>query len=124
MQIKPRDNCELRRAINLQGNSPLYERVPTHDENGRSMNDFMMIFPGLRDLPEVQLREKIQLMAAILSQCKEVAYVDLNLPINLLWVSVRQKPGLVLELSSSIKAGIPEAMLIGVPPDAMVMRKK
>ena len=124
MRIKPREDCALKRAIEMQGNRPLYERVPTHDEEGRSLNDFMMIFPGLRDLPEVQLREKIEIMAAILGRCSEVVYVDLNLPINLLWVSVRQKPGIVLELSTSVKARIPEAVLIGVPPDAMVRKNK
>jgi hypothetical protein len=84
----------------------------------------MMIFPGLRDLPEVQLREKIKLMAAILSRCDEVVYVDLNLPLNLLWVSLRQKPGLVLDLSTGIKASFPESMLVGVPQDALVRKKR
>jgi hypothetical protein len=124
MHIKPRDNCELRHAIKLQGNTPLYERVPTHDEHGRSLNDFMMIFPGLRELPEIQLQKKIRLLAAVLGQCNDVVYVDLNLPLNLLWVSVRQKPGLVLELSTCVKASLPEAVLIGVPPDAIVRRRK
>lgn len=124
MHIKPRDRCELRHAIKLHGNTPLYERVPTHDEQGRSLNDFMMIFPGLRELPEIELQKKIRLLAAVLGQCNEVVYVDLNLPLNLLWVSVRQKPGLVLELSTCVKASLPEAVLIGVPPDAMVRRRR
>lgn len=124
MPIKSRDHTDLRRVIGLQDNSsPLHERVPTHDEEGRSLNDFMMLFPGLRDLPTVQLREKVELMADILGRCQDVVYVDLNLPLNLLWVSVRQRPGLVLELSASVKAGIPEAVLVGVPPEAMVRKK-
>lgn len=124
MEIKAREACALRQAIKLHGNKPLYARVPTHDDQGRSLNDFMMIFPGLRDLPEVQLREKIKLMAAILSRCDEVVYVDLNLPLNLLWVSLRQKPGLVLDLSTGIKASFPESMLVGVPQDALVRKKR
>ena len=125
MRIKPRDNSELRRTVGLQDNTtPLHARVPTHDEDGRSLNDFMMLLPGLRDLPTVQLREKVELMTEILGRCTDVVYVDLNLPLNLLWVSVRQRPGLVLELSASVKAGIPEAVLVGVPPEAMVRRKR
>jgi len=123
MRIKPHNNRELRRAIEMQGNTtPLHARVPTHDEDGRSLNDFMMLFPGLRDLPAVQLREKVELLAVILGRCADVVFVDLNLPLNLLWVSVRQRPGLVLELSATVKAGIPEAMLVGVPPEAMVRK--
>jgi hypothetical protein len=124
MKITSREDCALRQAIRLHGNKPLYERVPTHDEEGRSLNDFMMIFPGLRDLPEVQLREKIRRMAAILSTCDQVVYVDLNLPLNLLWVSLRQKPGLVLELSAGIKASFPESMLVGVPQEALVRKRR
>jgi hypothetical protein len=83
----------------------------------------MMLFPGLRDLAEVKLRSKVDILADILSQYREVVFVDLNVPLNLLWVSIKHKPGLVLELSTYVKMRIPEAKLVGVPPEALVRKK-
>ena len=106
-------------SLELLRNDPLHERVPTHDDEGNALGDFMMLFPGLRDLAEVNLRSKVDILADILSQYREVVFVDLNIPFNLLWVSIKYKPGLVLELSTYVKMRIPEAKLVGVPPEAM-----
>jgi len=65
-------------------------------------------------------RERGWNKSEILGQYKEVVFIDLNIPLNLLWVSVKHKPGLVLELSTYVKSRIPEAKLIGVPPETMV----
>lgn len=114
-----RNSTNLKRSLELLRNEPLHERVPTHDEEGNPLGDFMMLFPGLRDQAESVLRSKVEILAEILSQYKEVVFVDLNVPLNLLWVSIKHKPGLVLELSTFVKAKIPEAKLVGVPPEAM-----
>jgi hypothetical protein len=108
--------------MELLRSMPLYERVPTHDEEGNALGDFMMLFPGLRDMNKNAQGERVNILAEILSQYKEVVYVDLNVPLNLLWVSIRHKPGLVLELSTYVKMRIPEAKLVGVPPDALVIK--
>ena len=122
MSLEKRSSTNLKRSLQLLRNEPLHERVPTHDEEGRALGDFMMLFPGLRDLAEVNLRNKVEILADILSQYREVVFVDLNVPLNLLWVSIRHKPGLVLELSTYVKSRIPEAKLVGVPPEAMGVR--
>ncbi len=119
MSLEKSKNTHIRRRLELLRNEPLHKRVPTHDEDGKALGDFMMLFPGLRDQAESILRSKVDILAEILGQYKEVVYVDLNVPLNLLWVSIKHKPGLVLELSSYVKSRIPEAKLIGVPPEAM-----
>lgn len=120
IQLEKKKKTNLKCSLELLRNEPLHERVPTHDENGKALGDFIMLFPGLRDQAESILRSKIEILTEILSQYKEVVYVDLNLPLNLLWVSIKHKPGLVLELSAYVKSRIPEAKLIGVPPEGNV----
>ena len=114
-----RNSTNLKCSLELLRNEPLHERVPKHDEEGNALGDFMMLFPGLRDQAESILSSKVDILAEILSQYKEVVFVDLNVPLNLLWVSIKYKPGLVLELSTFIKMRIPEAKLVSVPPEAM-----
>jgi hypothetical protein len=124
MSLEKRSNTNLKCSLELLRNDPLHERVPTHDEEGNALGDFMMLFPGLRDLAEANLRYKVDILADILSQYREVVFVDLNVPLNLLWVSIKHKPGLVLELSTYVKSRIPEAKLVGVPPEALVRKKQ
>ncbi len=97
----------------LESHRPLYERVPTRDEHGQRLSDFMMLFPGLRDRPAHQLADILSRMQAVLSQHTEVAFVDLNMRLNLLWVSVRPKPGVILKISAALKTLMPEALLVG-----------
>ena len=124
MSLEKKKHTGLKHSLGILRNEPLHERVPTHDEEGKPLGDFMMLFPGLRDLAEAGLRQKVDILADILSQYKEVVFVDLNVPLNLLWVSIKHKPGLVLELSSYVKMHIPEAKLVGVPPEALVSKKQ
>lgn len=124
MPLENRKGTNLKRSLELLRKKPLHERVPTHDEEGNALGDFMMLFPGMRDLAEVKLRSKVDILADILSQYREVVFVDLNVPLNLLWVSIKYKPGLVLELSTYVKSRIPEAKLVGVPPEAMGQKVK
>lgn len=123
MSAEEINNRTLKCSQLLLENKPLHQRVPTHDEEGNALGDFMMLFPGLRDLAETRLRSKVEILAEILGQYKEVVFVDLNVPLNLLWVSIKHRPGLVLELSSYVKMRIPEAKLVGVPPEALVRKK-
>ena len=41
-----------------------------------------------------------------------VVFADLNLRINVLWVTVRPVPGICLELPAALKVRVPEAMLV------------
>ena len=100
-------------SMALESNRPLYERVPTRDTNGQRLGDFMVLFPGLRDRPAYQLARALGDMQAVLGAHAEVVFADVNVRLNLLWVSVRPKPGVILEIASALKALMPEALLVG-----------
>ena len=100
-------------APSLEAYRPLYERVPTRDEYGRPLTDFMLILPGLRERPSGKLNEVLTQLQSALLRFNEVVFADLNIPLNLLWVSVRTRPGVILELFAAVKLQLPEAKLVG-----------
>jgi hypothetical protein len=92
---------------------PLWQRAPTRDEQGRALSDFMMIIPHLRDKPRRQLEQTVQRIEQVLLRYHDkVVFADLNLALNVLWVSVRPVPGICLELPTAIKLQVPEALLV------------
>ena len=92
---------------------PLYKRLPTHDENGRYLSDFMMLIPGLRNRSGRHFKTRLEILHGVLGSHKDVVFVDLNTPLNLLWVSVRFRHGIINELAAEIRLRIPEARLVG-----------
>jgi len=100
-------------ALSIEANQPLHLRVPARDENGRSLSDFMIILPGLRDRPGREFAASLARLQTVLVSFSEVVFVDLNVPLNLLWVSVRPRPGVILELFNSVKLHLPDAKLVG-----------
>lgn len=100
----------------LHAYQPLYERVPIRDAHGTLLTDFMLLFPGLREQPRLVLSDILARMQAVLAQFREVVFVDLNLPLNLLWVSARPKPGIVLDIATAMKLYVPETLLVGQRP--------
>ena len=100
----------------LQPNhEPLYKRLPTHDEDGNFVSDFMMLIPGLKHLSAPQLKLIMRRLESILGNHRDVVFVDLNAPLSLLWVSVKAREGIIQELSAEIRLQIPEARLVGHP---------
>lgn len=104
-------------AFSIEVNQPLYQRAPARDEYGRPISDFMVLIPGLRERPGYEFVAKLACLQAVLVSFSEVVFVDLNVPLNLLWVSVRPRPGVILELFSAVKLHLPEAKLVGHRPD-------
>ncbi len=96
----------------LERHQPLYERVPTRDADGHPLTDFMVLIPGLRERPPQQFHAVLADIQAVLGQFREVVFVDLNVPLNLLWVSARAKPGIILDISCCLKFHVPEALLV------------
>ncbi|MDJ0958265.1 MAG: hypothetical protein QNI91_15465 [Arenicellales bacterium] len=103
----------LTRSAGMHGSQPLYSRVPTRDENGKFLADFMVLISGLRAWPSAKQTATVDKIQGVLSGYTEVVFADLNVPLNLLWVSVKPKPGLILEVYDALKHRIPEAVLIG-----------
>ena len=92
---------------------PLYERVPTRDESGHLLSDFMMLIPGLGQRPGPECREVMGRVDGVLKGFPEVVFADMNLRLNLLWVSVRARPGVILDIACCLKFHVPEALLVG-----------
>ena len=99
---------------------PLWQRVPTRDAEGRYLSDFMMLIPKLGRWPEVRRAQVFGELERVLAEFEEVVvFADLNLKLNLLWVSMRQSPSGCLGLAAAIKERIPEAVLVASQAEAM-----
>ena len=103
------------RGVSIEPSEPMHERVPTHDENGKPLSDFMMLIPGLKQASTVRTRKVVDGLQLVLGQYKEVIFADLNVSRSILWVSVRNIPGIIPEIAGAIQARIPEALIVGSP---------
>lgn len=104
--------CNLTRS-DLMPAEPLWRRAPTHDNAGQPLSDFMMLIPKLSKRPHEQINQTLQRLQKVLNHYQNtVVFVDLNLRLNVLWVSVKPVPGICLELPTAIKSCVPEALLI------------
>lgn len=104
---------EIISSLAIDPAEPLWKRVPTHDDDGRPLSDFMMIIPKLRNKPLNLIQQTIAEIQKVLALYeKVVVFADLNLQLNLLWVSIRPVHGIYLELPAAIKTRVPEAMLV------------
>ncbi|MDE2089495.1 MAG: hypothetical protein KGJ12_05690 [Gammaproteobacteria bacterium] len=92
---------------------PLWKRVPTRGDDGRPLSDFMMIIPALRDRPPHRFQSVVNEIEAVFAYYRHaVVFADLNVRLNLLWVSVKPIPGICLELATALKLRVPEARLV------------
>jgi hypothetical protein len=114
--VKFRSNLPFSGAT-VEPGTPLWQIVPTRGEDGRPLADFMMLIPGLRDRPQHAINTTLNHLQKVLEQYREVVFVNLNLKINVLWVSVICRPGIILELVTSIQRLVPEALLVAQKPD-------
>ena len=98
---------------NLQSAEPLWKRVPTRDHTGKPYNDFMMLIPGLKNFEPLRLRETIHKMEDVLKLYeKDIILADLNLKINILWVTIQPHIGLSSEIAAYIHHVVPQAKLV------------
>jgi hypothetical protein len=104
-------------GVALEPGTPLWQIVPTHDADGRPLADFMMVIPGLRSQPQHAINITLSNLQKVLEKSREVVFVNLNLKINVLWVSVNCRPGIILELVTSIQRLVPEALLVAQRQD-------
>jgi hypothetical protein len=96
---------------------PLWRRAPTRDQEGQRLSDFMMLIPKLGQRPQHHLRNVLQQLQQVFDYYQHaVVFADLNLRLNVLWVSVKPIPGICLELPAAIKSCVPEALLVAQPP--------
>ena len=88
---------QIRQAdkLALSASGPLYTRAPTRDEDGAAYSDFMVLIPGLRDLSRAGFGDRVAGLQAVLGQYRQVVFADLNVPLNLLWVTLIPEFGLI-----------------------------
>lgn len=91
---------------------PLWRLAPTRDSSGHLLTDFMMLIPRLRTRPPLEIERASRDIQAVLALHRDVVFADLNLKLNLLWVSLRPRPGAISELVAAIRLRIPEARLV------------
>jgi hypothetical protein len=103
-------------GVRLQPGEPLWKCVPTRGEDGCRLVDFMMFIPRLRLRSETYIRYATTYIQAVLGRYDEVVFADINLNLNVLWVSHRHRPGLMLEVAHAIRLAVPEAVLVAQNP--------
>ena len=91
---------------------PLWQIAPTRDSTGQRLTDFMMLIPRLRTRPPLEIERASRDIQAVLALHQDVVFADLNLKLNLLWVSLRPRQGAISELVAAIRLRIPEAVLV------------
>ncbi len=84
----------------------------------------MMLIPGLGRRSESRLQATLGELQAVFDYYREqVVFADLNLKLNVLWVSIKPLPGLNLELAAAIKQRVPEAMLVANKAEALLSER-
>jgi hypothetical protein len=91
---------------------PLWQLAPTRDSAGRRLTDFMMLIPRLRSRSPSHIDRASRDIQSVLALHQDVVFADLNLKLNLLWVSLRPSPGAISELVAAIRLRVPEAVLV------------
>ena len=101
-------------GVPLDAAEPLWRLAPTRDGAGRGLADFMLLIPRLGDQP-LAVREFVggRIRAVCADFGDRVAFADLNLSLNVLWVSVAAEPGLAGRVAQAIRAEVPDARLVG-----------
>ena len=92
---------------------PLRDRVPSHDENGKSLSDFMVLIPGLKQKPQNLISRTInEIHLALTHFDHAIVFAEFNIRLNLLWVSIRPIHGIRFEIVGAIQERVPEARLV------------
>ena len=111
MKIRIHSSAALSGAVSPA--VPLWQLAPTHDAGGQLLTDFMMLIPRLRRRPLIEIERASRDIQAVLALHQDVVFADLNLRLNLLWVTLRPRPGAISELVAAIRLRVPEAVLVG-----------
>ena len=116
--IIPKPEPMMSSIVNLrqpacEPGQPLWQRVPTRDDEGRNLHDFMMFIPKLGSWPESRRQQVYQELQRVFNIFDgNVVFADLNLKLNLLWVSMQPHPEGCLGLAAAVRDRVPEAVLV------------
>jgi hypothetical protein len=97
---------------------PLWKLAPKRDSEGRPYIDFMMLAPGIKKRPVHEIECLTRIIQGVLSQFSNwVVFADFNLKLNLLWVSLKYRPGIMTEIVAALRAQAPMLKLVAHNPD-------
>jgi len=107
----------LKNTLELEPNTPLWQRVPTKDASGKYLGDFMMLIPKLKTASPAHQKYTLDALNCVLNRYQDtVVFADLNLKMNVLWISIKPIQGMIAEISSAIIKSVPEAKIISERP--------
>jgi hypothetical protein len=112
MELVRHQGYWLRTGLALAPGIPLWKVAPTRDADGTSLCDFMVLVPRLKSRHACYIRNAQSYMASVLEHYSEVVFANLDMELNVLWVSHRYRSGLMVEIISAIRQGVPEAVLV------------
>jgi hypothetical protein len=120
--------AEPRRALPrqpLQPAEPLWKRVPLKDEEGHLLTDCMLLIPKLGSRPvEEQRAVTDRIQGALQTLGDKVVFADLNLALNVLWVSMKAEAGAVIDVTAAVQAQVPEALLVANQVEMVAARRR
>ena len=97
----------------LDASEPLRKRAPVVDEQGKALSDLMVIIPGLRKKSRNRINQTTEDIHRVLSEFgNTVVFAELNLGLNLLWISIRPVEGVRFEIADALRSVIPAARLV------------
>ncbi len=97
---------------------PLWKLAPKRDSEGHPYIDFMMIAPGLKQRPAVDIECLTRVIQGVLVRFENwVVFADFNLKLNVLWVSLKYRPGIMAEIVAALRVAAPELKLVAHNPD-------
>jgi hypothetical protein len=97
---------------------PLWKLAPKRDDEGRPYIDFMMLAPGIKKRPLHEIECLTRIIQGVLTQFSNwVVFADFNLKLNLLWVSLKYRPGIMTEIVAALRAQAPMLKLVAHNPD-------
>ncbi len=113
------------RAQSLPGNpgqwscgEPLWKLAPKRDSEGQPYIDFMMLAPGFKKRPVHDLECLTRVIQGVLARFENwVVFADFNLKLNVLWVSLKYRPGIMAEIVAALRLAAPELKLVAHNPD-------
>ncbi len=105
---------ELKLSTDLSPAEPLWKLAPTRDEDGKPLSDFLMIIPKLKHKPEHVIKQTLAEIDCALRQFSNfVVFANIDMKLNTLWVSFKNKPGMYIDIVAAVKLRVPEALIIG-----------
>ncbi len=119
MKIRIYASTTLSPTTTAEAGRPLWQVAPTRDQSGQRLTDFMMLIPRLRERSHGEIERASHEIQSLLALHQDVVFADLNLKLNLLWISLRPRPGAIAELVAAIRLRLPEAVLVAHHPLAM-----